>query len=231
MLGAVRVLLGSIVVVALIAGPAAWAVHQQAQTRNFRVVRPGVLYRSGQMTKEGLRRILNDYRIKTVISLRDGTTARDRAEEEFCQSEEVNFLRILPSQWGDVGGSVPVEEGVRKFRAVMSDPRNFPVLIHCFAGIHRTGAYTAIYRMEFEHWENARAIAEVKACGYTTLDEELDILGYLEQYRPTWMGGVESSESSPSEEARETPKPWKIHKRKPTTKSKRKHDCRSGCPL
>ena len=68
---------------------------------------------------------------------------------------------------------------------IMRDPANHPVLIHCFAGIHRTGSYCAIYRMEFEHWTNARAIQEVKAFGYTNLDDEEDVLGYLERYQPT----------------------------------------------
>jgi protein tyrosine/serine phosphatase len=204
----IQVSLGVVVVFALIAGPVAFAIHQQAQTRKFRVVRPGVLYRSGQMTKEGLARVLNDYRIRTVISLRDGLTASDRAEEEFCNSMEVNFLRILPSQWGDVGGSVPVAEGVRKFREVMSDPRNHPVLVHCFAGIHRSGAYCAIYRMEFEHWSNADAIAEMKECGYSNLDKELDILEFLEQYRPSWMPKAETQPA-------EVKEPKKAHEHKP----------------
>jgi tyrosine-protein phosphatase SIW14 len=68
----------------------------------------------------------------------------------------------------------------------MSDPSKYPVLVHCFAGTHRTGAYCAIYRMEQEHWTNAQALAEMKTYGYITLDEEWDILGYLEVYRPTW---------------------------------------------
>jgi tyrosine-protein phosphatase SIW14 len=183
---------GSLIVLTLIASPIVVAVRQQAQTRNFHIVRPGVLYRSGQMTKEGLQRVLNDYHIKTVISLRDGQSQRDRAEEEFCKSEDINFVRILPSRWGDEGGSVPVEAGVQRFRDIMSDPRNYPVLVHCFAGIHRAGSYCAIYRMEFEHWSNAQAIAEMKACGYSNLDDELDILGFMEQYRPTWMPPVET---------------------------------------
>ena len=220
--------LGILLVLFLIVAPAAYAMRQQAQTRNFRVVRPDVLYRSGQMTKEGLKRIFNDYRVKTVISLRDGLAAQDKGEEEFCQSEEVNFVRILPSQWGDVGGSVPVEEGIRKFRAIMSDPCNYPVLVHCFAGIHRSGAYCAIYRMEFEHWNNARAIAEVRSCGYSNLDEELDILGFLEQYRPSWMPKEETETSSPAE-AKEKPKVKKVHKHKPAIKGRTKHA--ANCPL
>ena len=47
-----------------------------------------------------------------------------------------------------------------------------------------TGAYCAIYRMEFEGWSNDQAMNEMKACGYTTLDEDWDICTYLEQYRP-----------------------------------------------
>ncbi len=186
-----RVGLGIVVVVVLIAGPAVLAVHDQYQMRNFRVVREGVLYRSGQMTRAGLERAVHDYGIRTVICLRDGLTAVDQAEEKYCNAEGVRFVRIPPSSWGDVGGVVPAEEGLRKFRALLADPKNHPVLVHCFAGVHRTGAYAAIYRMEFEGWSNARAIAELKACGYSNLDDEWDVLGYLEQYRPSWAPAPE----------------------------------------
>lgn len=183
----VQVAAGSLIVLALIVSPIVMAARQQARMRNFHVVRPGILYRSGQMTKDGLQRVLNDYRIKTIVSLRDGQSQRDRDEEEFCKSQDIQFVRILPSRWGDEGGSVPVEAGVKRFREIMSDSRNYPVLMHCYAGIHRTGSYCAIYRMEFEHWSNSQAIAEMKANGYCNLDDELDILGFMEQYRPTWM--------------------------------------------
>lgn len=209
-----QVAVGSLVVLFLIVSPIVLAARQQAQTRNFHVVRPGVLYRSGQMTKEGLQRIINDYHIKTVVSLRDGQSERDRAEEAFCNSEEINFVRILPSRWGDDGGSLPVEAGVQRFRALMSDPRNYPVLLHCFAGIHRAGSYCAIYRMEFEHWSNAQAIAEMKACGYSNLDDELDILGFMEQYRPTWMPRVETVPPQPA--------PAAANEKKRTTKHTKK---------
>lgn len=187
MVRALKVAVGVTVVLFLIIAPAHRAIKQLAEMRNFRVVRPGVLYRAGQMSKDGLRRLFHDFRIKTVINLRDGQTPTDREEEEFCKSEDVHFVRIPPSRWGDIGGSVPAESGVRTFRALLRNPGNYPILVHCYAGIHRTGAYCAIYRMEREHWTNARAIHEMKACGYSNLDEELDILGYMEQYRPSWM--------------------------------------------
>jgi hypothetical protein len=38
--------------------------------------------------------------------------------------------------------------------------------------------------MEYEDWTNAQAIAEMKACGYNTLEDEWDVLGYIEKYQP-----------------------------------------------
>jgi protein tyrosine/serine phosphatase len=215
----VAVALGSLIVLALIVSPIVVAARQQAQTRNFHVVRPDVLYRSGQMTKEGLQRILNDYHIKTVISLRDGLSQRDQAEEEFCKSEDIHFVRILPSRWGDEGGSVPVEAGVQRFRDIMRDPSNYPVLVHCYAGIHRAGSYCAIYRMEFEHWSNAQAIAEMRACGYSNLDDELDILGFMEQYQPTWMHPVDTPATQTA--------PAEVKEKKRTAKCTKKRQKRS----
>jgi len=183
-----RILVGIVVVLALIAGPIVYAFHVQGQLRNFRVVKPGVLYRCGQPTLPALKRLIHDHGIRTVVSLRDsyeaGKPPPDLAEEEYCRREGLLYVRISPRNWWGPDGVPPVEEGVRTFLRVMADPNNHPVLVHCFAGIHRTGAYCAIYRMEFEGWSNDDAIAEMKSCGYFNLDEELDILGYLEHYRP-----------------------------------------------
>lgn len=187
-----RILIGVAVVALCIGGPVVFAVQMQNQTRNFHVVKDGVLYRSGQTTLLGLKNLLHEYRIRTVVSLRDSDVARDaervKKEEEYCNVQEINYVTILPRHWqaADGDGPAPVEEGVQKFREIMADPHNYPVLVHCFAGIHRTGAYCAVYRMEFDHWTNARAIEEVKAFGYTNLDGEEDILGYLEHYKPAW---------------------------------------------
>jgi len=182
--------IGSIAVLAAVAAPAIFGYHAAQQMRNFRVVREGVLYRSGQMSIAGLRRASHDEHIKTVISLRDahrpGQPVPDLEEEAFCDHEEINFHRIVLGRWYADDGTTPAEEGIKKFRAIMADSANYPVLVHCLAGVHRTGACCAIYRMEQEHWSNARALAEMKDSGYDTLDDEWDILGYLEVYQPTW---------------------------------------------
>ncbi len=85
-----------------IGAPVAWGLHQQAQTPNFHVVKEGVLYRSGQTTLFGLKNLLHDYRIRTVVTLRDarvpGNPAPDSAEEAYCIAEEINYVRIPPTR-------------------------------------------------------------------------------------------------------------------------------------
>ena len=202
-------LLGVGTVLALIIGPVVYAFHEEKQMRNFRIVKDGVLYRSAQMTLPGFKRAVHDYGIRTVVSLRDDDRPDDLAEEAYCRKEEINFYRLPPKHWDTSNGPAEAEPNVRKFRDIISDPDNYPILVHCFAGVHRTGAYVAVYRMERERWTNEAAIAEVKACGYDNLDEELDVLTYLEQYRPAWKQSAEPPAAPPQ-------KP-KAHLRKRTT--------------
>jgi protein tyrosine/serine phosphatase len=173
---------GVALVVACVALPVAVALEQGRQTPNFHVVREGALYRGGQMTLFGLKRTISDLGIRTVVSLREGSQRADLAEEEYCRREGIRFVRIPPLSWMGCRGSAAVDAGVDRFLAVLRDPKNRPVLVHCFAGIHRTGGYCAVYRMEMEGWSNERAIAEVKAYGYVNFDNELDIRGYLSTY-------------------------------------------------
>jgi tyrosine-protein phosphatase SIW14 len=184
-------LMGALVATVLVGLPWGYETYRQRHFRNLRTVKPEVLYRSGQMSLAGLQRVVHDYGIRTVVTLRDAELPGDRppdwAEEEFCKKMAIRHVRITPRHWeSPIGGPPPVEEGVQSFLKVMDDSSHFPVLVHCFAGVHRTGAYIAIYRMEYDRWTNAEAIDELKACGYRNLDDEWDVLGYLEQYRPRW---------------------------------------------
>jgi protein tyrosine/serine phosphatase len=191
MIRATRILLGIMVVAVIVGLPAGYASYRYANLRNFGVVKPGVLYRSGQLSIPGLERVIHDHGIRTVVTLRDaiveGNRPPDWREEEFCRQQDIKYVRIRPREWSSSNGEpAPAEAGLTTFLSMMDDPANYPVLVHCFRGIHRTGAYMAVYRMEVDHWDNATALDELRACGYTHLDDEWDVLGYLESYRPRW---------------------------------------------
>ena len=184
-----RCLLALLLLVLLIGGPLAYSNYRNTQFRHFRVVQDGKVYRSGQMSIAALQRTTEEYGIKTVISFDSLKRERplDAEEEKFCQTHGIRHVRIRPREWlADEDGNVPAQEPVNKFLKVLDDPSAYPVLVHCFAGMHRTGAYCAIYRMEYQRWDNADAMTELKALGYTNLEKEDDVHGYLDTYVPRW---------------------------------------------
>lgn len=164
-------------------------VDQRRTTRNFRTVESGVIYRSGQMTPEGLSRILDEYQIRTVISLRDARDpskpAPDEFEQDLCRSRGIQYHRLTPLKWSEPEGTVPAEANVQKFVEWLRDPATpRPILIHCFAGVHRTGAFVAITRMEMNGWSNDDAVREMLRVAGPRETFEADQIGFLRTYRP-----------------------------------------------
>jgi tyrosine-protein phosphatase SIW14 len=179
-----RTLLALGVILVVAGGPVAFYRYREIHERNFRVVVDGVLYRSGQLTPAGLERLIRERGIRTVVSLRKHERS-DGWEEAFCAERGVRHVRIVPRVWAaDEEGDIPAEQAVREFLEVMDNPAHYPVLVHCFAGIHRTGTMVAIFRMEYQGWTLEQALAEMHHCGFEPEDMEQDIAVYLRSYTP-----------------------------------------------
>jgi protein tyrosine/serine phosphatase len=139
--------------------PVVYAARRD-RLRNFAVVKDGVLYRSGQLTPAGFQRALSEHGIRTAVTLRplrDPHSNADTWEEEVCQKRGVKHVRLAPHEEGEAA----LDEMARGFLALMDDPANYPVLVHCVAGRDRTGTMCAIYRMEYDQWTPAQAAAEM----------------------------------------------------------------------
>ena len=134
---------------------------------------------------------MTERKIRTLVTLRTtrvtGKLPPDTWEVEYCAQHGLKHIRIVPRVSGaDEKGEIPAEQAVLEFLRVMDDPANHPVLVHCFAGIHRTGTMCAIYRMEYQHWPVDRAINEMQLIGFDPLDMQEAIEGYLRSYSPRW---------------------------------------------
>jgi protein tyrosine/serine phosphatase len=181
----------AIVAASIFGVPYAYAIVRDKHLRNFRVVEDRVLYRSGQLSPAGLERVIHDYGIRSVVCFRDveegkATAPPDQWEEELCARLGVNYYRLPLRVWAaDEKGAVPAEQNVKRFLEILADPKNRPVLAHCYRGVHRTGAYCAIYRMQCNGWTNEDAIGELKALGYTTFETDEDVRDYLRGYTPS----------------------------------------------
>ena len=168
-------------------------------SKRLREVTPGILYRSGEMTAAGFREAVALYHIRTIVNLQDEYPDPDVCkgyfyggtikESELCRRLGVGYVYIAPDLIAPrlVPGQRPV--AIDRFLALLDDPANRPVLIHCRAGLHRTGIMTAVYRMEYEGWTRRQAIQELKANGFgewpcTSANE------YIMQYILTYQRGL-----------------------------------------
>ena len=91
--------------------------------------------------------------VKSVVDL----LGEGADEPAMVESLGLRYYRI-----GLSSRSKPSSEDVARFLAIVNDPANQPVFVHCHVGRHRTGVMTAIYRLAHDGWTADRAYAEMK---------------------------------------------------------------------
>ena len=94
----------TLIAVVIFAVPIGYDQYQKRHIRNFRVVKDGVLYRSGQLSPSGLRRVIHDYGIRTVVSFRyaksEDQDPPDLWEESVCKELGVNYEGVSAARLG-----------------------------------------------------------------------------------------------------------------------------------
>lgn len=197
MVGLLRIALAGVMVLVIGGGPYAYYRWQYAHAKRLRVVTPDRFYRSGQMTAAGLREVLEKYGIRSVINLQHENPdpllpehwlgkPKER-ESEICRQAGVRYFLLTPDilpEGNTVDSRPPV---VDEFLAILDDESNYPILLHCKAGLHRTGRLTAIYRMEYEGWTVGAALRELRDNGYGYVAaSEVDpyVVQFIQNYQP-----------------------------------------------
>jgi len=167
--------------------------------RAFHVVEPARLYRSGQPTPEQLTNVIKEYGIHTVINL--------------CAPRAADYVDDVPTAraYGVRVVSLPIssvklltDEQLATLRRTYEDPRNYPILVHCEAGHARTGVAVALWRIERQGWDPAKAVEEMTASGYPIRDKNSEMREVLTHWRsPAADGKAEAASAPTSNEATE----------------------------
>jgi protein tyrosine phosphatase (PTP) superfamily phosphohydrolase (DUF442 family) len=127
---------------------------------HFDVVKPGFLYRSGQLNADQLEAAVERYGIRTVVSFQIPGGSVDE-ESVVARRLGVDFLNLpMP---GDGFGQ---EHQFREVLKACDDPDRRPVLVHCARGTCRTGAAVALYRYERDGWTIDDVSAEMRRQTY-----------------------------------------------------------------
>jgi protein tyrosine/serine phosphatase len=69
------------------------------------------------------------------------------------------------------GMTPPTEAQITKILALLEDGKSGPVFVHCNRGADRTGAVIAAYRIDYDHWNNGRALKEALLFGMSPFQE------------------------------------------------------------
>lgn len=180
---------GAAIAVFMTAAPFFYYRANYTTHKRLRVVEDGRVYRSGCMTADGFEEAIRRYGIRTVINLQEEAEDPDlpksylnpmsEKESELCRRLGVRYELLFVDLKMPNTDAPP--DSFARFYQLMDDQDIYPVLIHCRAGLHRTGCIVALYRMEYNGWTRNEALAELRGNGFG-LSASYANNEYIEQY-------------------------------------------------
>jgi protein-tyrosine phosphatase len=132
--------------------------------KRFFEVAPGQIYRSGEMKEGPFLRVMDKHQIRTILTLlnREPGDPEQEFEEALAQEKGVQLTRI-----GMPGDGIARFDKLDQAASILADSSKHPLLVHCSAGVNRTGAVVAAWRMKYCGWTPEDAMAEADRCGWS----------------------------------------------------------------
>lgn len=163
-------------------------VYDMNINHNFETITGGKVYKSGVIPPNELESYIKKYGIKSVVDLRFPGTADLVNNPEIPKeltAERDAISKIKGVQYFNNGSDqVPKQENLDGFFKIMDDQSNYPVLIHCYHGVGRAEMYSALYRIEYEHWTNEQARNGVRTLiKFSSFDDGTPKGEYLKAYK------------------------------------------------
>ncbi len=142
---------------------------------NFQKVNDHV-YRGAQPTELGFQNLAK-LGIQTIVDLQQTGDTRAVSEAKWVEAAGMKYVSIPMN-----GMEAPSNENVAKVLALLENTSTGPVFVHCHRGADRTGGVIACYRVEHDHWQNAKALAEARSMGMSWY--QLAIQHYVQKFQP-----------------------------------------------
>jgi hypothetical protein len=155
-----------LLLIAAVAG--GYAYRQHHRYKHFAVHEPGKVYRCGWVEADVMGELVRTYRVKTVVNLcRPGEMGptRAKAERRAVAAAGAKLLELSLPDTAD-----PYDLRLLPHQAVLSDPENYPIIIHCQHGVNRTARMIAMYEVLVHQADGEAAIYQMPKFGRRKYD-------------------------------------------------------------
>jgi protein-tyrosine phosphatase len=177
----------SIFMVLMVIATCAVYWYMVIQTYHLAVVKEGVLYRDGNRDLREFKHAVTMMGARTVVSLIDDKELNDPkkkqflAETNYCTANAIQYIRIPVKL-----GGWPTTDDLQTFMAIVSNPKNQPVLVHCAQGVRRTGMFVAAYQETVMKQQPNEVKGEILTFKHKPQDVD-DVRKFIDLYQPRTM--------------------------------------------
>jgi len=131
--------------------------RQHHRYKHFRAHEEGMVYRSAWLEPDALQAVIEKHQIRAVVNLcRPGEMGEDRWVGERRAVTDAGARLIELPMTVSTEASHPE---IAKHLAVMSNPDNYPMLVHCQHGVTRTAKFLAIYDIVYRKQTGSESLA------------------------------------------------------------------------
>jgi protein tyrosine/serine phosphatase len=155
--GNIRIVVVGVALLAF-AATALWWAQAAGLPKRFAEVEPGALYRSGSVDPLQLAQLQSRYKVHTVLSLLNPDAPESREEKAVCERLGIRWLNV-----GLKGNGESTPEQRDRIRELLDDDSLQPMLVHCAAGVNRTGLAVGMYRLRHDGWSLEQVMKEMRA--------------------------------------------------------------------
>lgn len=135
--------------------------------KNFHVIKPDVLYTSGQPRGMDYTRLLYKYHIGTIVNIRSASEHREKnwynEEVTWVRNNGVKYFELPIDRSINRANYFPDPATQNEFLTIMADKTNLPVLLHGSSGRKRVSMLTAVWAVKAQGYTVADAIELVQS--------------------------------------------------------------------
>ncbi len=153
---------GLLLLVATLAGGLSYRHHKRY--KHLAIHDPGMVYRCAWLEPDVFAELIEKYQIRTVLNLCEP----NELGEKMCLDQRAAVrgsgarLIELPMPAATLD---PADPAIEPFVELLSDPQNYPLLVHCQHGVTRTAKVLTMYDIMFRDMTAESSLAAMPLFG------------------------------------------------------------------